>query len=81
MKNYRPPEKCKKGGATFRTGCDDDGFPIKDKIKNKQNNPKIIENDHWRAKTKVPRHDYKVSQRKLYYFKSKFDGENILDST
>lgn len=24
-----PPEACKAGGATFRTGCDDDGYPIK----------------------------------------------------
>ena len=28
-----PPSKCKKGGATFRTGCGDDGYPIRDKKK------------------------------------------------
>ena len=28
-----PPSKCKKGGATFRTGCGDDGYPIRDKEK------------------------------------------------
>ena len=26
-----PPEKCKSGGATFRTGCDENGYPAKDK--------------------------------------------------
>jgi len=51
-----PPSKCKKGGATFRTGCGDDGYPIRDK---KKENPVTLEKDQWRAKTKVPRHDYK----------------------
>ena len=48
-----PPAKCKKGGATFRTGCDDDGFPIEEEAK------AIKGKDKFRAKTKVPRHDYK----------------------
>ena len=24
-----PPTKCRKGGATFRTGCDENGYPSK----------------------------------------------------
>ena len=24
-----PPKKCKKGGATLRTGCDENGYPSK----------------------------------------------------
>ena len=28
-----PPVKCKKGGAAFRTGCDDDGYPLPDRKK------------------------------------------------
>ena len=50
-----PPELCKKGGATIRTGCDDDGMPVdKDTMK-----AKVTQKDHLRATTKVPRHDYK----------------------
>jgi len=48
-----PPAKCMKGGATFRTGCDDDGYPIVEEAK------PINSKDKFRAKTKVPRHDYK----------------------
>ena len=52
-----PPEKCRKGGAFFRTGCDDDGYPVKDRAD--INLKPITNSDHWRAKTKTPRHDYK----------------------
>jgi len=52
-----PPLKCRSGGATFRTGCDENGYPSKNrKVETK---PVIEEKDHNRAKTKVPRHDYK----------------------
>ena len=27
--NTIPPTKCRKGGATFRTGCNEDGYPSK----------------------------------------------------
>ena len=30
--DFLPPTKCRKeGGATFRTSCDDNGYPTKDK--------------------------------------------------
>ena len=56
-----PPPQCKKGGATIRNGCDDDGYPIKKQrlmVSDKQTTP-INEKDHCRAKTKVPGLDYK----------------------
>ena len=54
-----PPAKCLPGGATFRTGCGDDGFPIKDKKTSGNKKNSVKPKDHMRAKTKVPRHDYK----------------------
>ena len=51
-----PPAKCKKGGATFRTKCGDDGFPIPDEVEVVS---EIDNMDKWRASTKIPRHDYK----------------------
>merc|ERR1712136_140345 len=61
-----PPTECIKGrnSAWFRTGCEDDGFPtiveIEQRTKfNHKVETKVVEKDIWRAKTKVPRHDYK----------------------
>ena len=50
-----PPAKCKAGGATFRTKCQDDGYPVPPEAELDN----IEEKDQWRAKTKIPRHDYK----------------------
>jgi len=61
-----PPTECMKGrnSAWFRTGCEDDGYPtiveIEQRTKfNHKVESKVVEKDVWRAKTKVPRHDYK----------------------
>ena len=52
-----PPHTCKKGGATIRSGCDDNGYPIpkEQQMVTKQ----LTKGDHTRAVNKVPRHDYK----------------------
>jgi len=56
--DFLPPTKCRKeGGATFRTKCDDNGYPTKDKKEAEKT--VIAKEDHHRAETKVPRHDYK----------------------
>lgn len=49
-----PPHTCKKGGATIRSGCDDNGYPVK-----KDQLPKLTKGERNRAVEKVPRHDYK----------------------
>jgi len=58
-----PPEMCKKGGAIWRIGCDDDGYPIPDEQKKalKEKRPKdaIRGKDIKRAEEKVPRGHYK----------------------
>jgi len=57
-----PPQKCVKGlgSATFRVGCDDEGYPIPDKQGPSTNEkPMILHKDQTRAREKVPRHDYK----------------------
>merc|ERR1711997_891071 len=56
-----PPPLCKKGGATIRNGCDDDGYPVKEQVLTATDKhvKTINDKDHWRAKTKVPKHDYK----------------------
>lgn len=50
-----PPPHCKKGGALIRSGCDDNGYPVDKKMER----IKVRLGDEVRAKTKVPRHDYK----------------------
>ena len=50
-----PPHTCKKGGATLRTGCSDDGYPVPKEATSAPLNAA----DHSRAVNKVPRHDYK----------------------
>lgn len=62
-----PPTECKRGrgSAWFRTGCEDDGFPTlpEDEVKRAKfahkTVTKVVEKDIQRAKTKVPRHDYR----------------------
>lgn len=51
-----PPSMCKKGGATFRIGCDDNGYP-KPKDASKGND--LSKKDALRAKQKVPRPQFK----------------------
>jgi len=52
-----PPHTCKKGGATIRTGCTDDGYPVPKETSSPL--PPLTNADHSRAVNKVPRHDYK----------------------
>jgi len=61
-----PPALCKKGGATFRIGCDDNGQPIPKgqeeataAAKLAQITKQANENDHARAKQIVPRDEYR----------------------
>ena len=51
-----PPAKCQNGtdSARFRVNCDDEGYPIPEKVKQE-----ITQEDKWRAETKTPRHDYR----------------------
>ena len=52
-----PPPECKKdGGYLIRQNCDDEGYPIP---KSKRPENKISYADKFRAKTKVPGHDFK----------------------
>jgi len=58
-----PPELCKAGGAIWRIGCDDEGYPIPDEKKRelREKRPKdaIRGKDLKRAEEKVPRGHYK----------------------
>jgi len=55
-----PPTLCKKGGATMRIGCDDEGYPAPDE-KKREKRPKdaVYGKDVARAEEKVPRGHYK----------------------
>jgi len=53
-----PPAWCKKGGAIFRIGCTDDGWPSN---ATEDEAAPAAANDLRRAKTKVPRDDYRGS--------------------
>ncbi|KAK3279201.1 hypothetical protein CYMTET_12903 [Cymbomonas tetramitiformis] len=56
-----PPALCKKGGATFRINCDDDGYykPKKDVNEQLASSSVASLQDIKRAKTVVPRKDYR----------------------
>jgi len=54
-----PPPTCKKGGALIRSGCDDNGYPVDKKVEKAAEKAAPSLADQVRAKTKVPRHDYK----------------------
>lgn len=64
--NEIPPALCKKGGATIRIKCDDNGYPVVKKdatevseTANVEKNSAPTFGDITRAKTKVPRPEYK----------------------
>jgi len=58
-----PPDFCKAGGALIRIGCDDEGYPIPDKVRKEKAAARakdVMEgNDAARAYEKVPRGHYK----------------------